>query len=38
MKHTNIAKRVLGEEEPFLDLSVNNNFMGRIKKVFGFGN
>ena len=34
----NIANRVLGEEVPFLDLNVNNNFMGKLKKVFGFGN
>lgn len=34
----NIASRVLGEEVPFLDLNVNNNFMGKLKKVFGFGN
>lgn len=34
----NIASRVTGEEIPFLDLNVNNNFMGKLKKVFGFGN
>lgn len=34
----NIASRVVGEEVPFLDLNVNNNFMGKLKKVFGFGN
>lgn len=34
----NIAKRILGEETPFLDLDTNNNFMGKLKKVFGFGN
>lgn len=34
----NIARRLLGEEIPFLDLNVNNNFMGKLKKVFGFGN
>ncbi len=34
----NIAARVQGEDVPFLDLNVNNNLMGRIKKVFGFGN
>jgi len=34
----NIASRVVGEEIPFLDLNTNNNFMGKLKKVFGFGN
>ncbi|MBU3803377.1 MAG: septum site-determining protein MinD [Candidatus Cellulosilyticum pullistercoris] len=34
----NIANRLLGEEVPFLDLNVNNNFMGKLKRVFGFGN
>jgi len=33
----NIASRVLGEDIPFLDLNTNNNFMGKLKKVFGFG-
>ena len=34
----NIAGRVMGQEIPFLDLNMNNNFMGRLKRVFGFGN
>lgn len=34
----NIAGRMLGQEIPFLDLNTNNNFMGKLKKVFGFGN
>ena len=34
----NIASRMLGEEIPFLDLNINNNFMGKLKRVFGFGN
>ena len=34
----NIACRILGEEVPFLDLNVNKNFIGKLKKVFGFGN
>ncbi len=34
----NIALRILGNDVPFLDLSSNNSFVGRIKKAFGFGN
>lgn len=34
----NIAARILGQDIPFLDLNTSNNFMGRLKKVFGFGN
>lgn len=34
----NIAARVLGDEVPFLDLNVNDTFMGKLKRVFGFGN
>ena len=34
----NIAGRMIGQEIPFLDLNTNNNFMGKLKKVFGFGN
>ncbi len=34
----NIADRVQGIECPFLDLNVSSGFMGKIKKVFGFGN
>ena len=34
----NIAARVLGQDVPFLDLNTNNNFMGKLKKVFGFSN
>jgi septum site-determining protein MinD len=34
----NIADRVEGREVPFLDLATNDNFVGRLKKVFGFGN
>ncbi len=34
----NIADRVEGKEIPFLDLTTGNNFVGKLKKVFGFGN
>lgn len=34
----NIADRVEGKEVDFLDLDINNNFVGRLKKMFGFGN
>ncbi|MDF2877177.1 MAG: septum site-determining protein MinD [Clostridia bacterium] len=33
----NIAERVEGKEIPFLDLQADSNFVGRLKKVFGFG-
>ncbi|MDF2593859.1 MAG: septum site-determining protein MinD [Clostridia bacterium] len=33
----NIAERVEGKEIPFLDLQADNNFVGKLKKVFGFG-
>lgn len=33
----NIADRVDGKEVPFLDLAGNNGLVGKIKKVFGFG-
>lgn len=38
MAFNNIAKRIQGEEVDFLDLDVNNNFVGRLKKMFGFNN
>ena len=32
----NIAKRITGEEVPFMDLNVNNSgFLSSIKKLFG---
>lgn len=34
----NIADRITGTEVDFLDLDVNDNIMGKIKKMFGFGN
>lgn len=34
----NIANRIQGNEIPFLDLNTGNNFVGRLKKVFGFSN
>lgn len=34
----NIADRIHGKEVEFLDLDTNNNFVGKIKKMFGFGN
>ncbi|HHX61858.1 MAG TPA: septum site-determining protein MinD [Epulopiscium sp.] len=34
----NIAARIDGKEIDFLDLDVNNNFVGKLKKMFGFGN
>lgn len=33
----NIAERIGGKDVPFLDLDVNNNFLDRFKKMFGFG-
>ncbi len=34
----NIADRIVGKEVDFLDLDVNNNFVGKLKKMFGFSN
>lgn len=34
----NIAERLEGREQPFLDLEINNGFLGKIKKMFGFNN
>ncbi len=34
----NIAERITGNDVAFLDLDVNDGFVGRIKKIFGFGN
>ena len=34
----NIANRIDGKDVEFLDLDVNNNFVGRLKKMFGFSN
>ncbi|PHV71486.1 septum site-determining protein MinD [Sporanaerobium hydrogeniformans] len=34
----NIADRVQGLERPFLDLNISTGLVGKIKKVFGFGN
>lgn len=33
----NIANRIEGKEEPFLDLNANGGIVDKIKKVFGFG-
>ncbi len=32
----NIAGRVDGKEVPFLDLDVNHNLVGKLRKIFGF--
>lgn len=32
----NIADRIVGKEVDFLDLDVNNSFMEKLKKMFGF--
>lgn len=34
---TNIARRLLNEDVPYLNLSSNNSFLGRLKRAFGFG-
>ena len=34
----NIADRIEGKDVDFLDLDVSNNFVGRLKKMFGFTN
>ncbi len=34
----NIADRITGKDVDFLDLDINDNFVGKIKKMFGFGN
>ncbi len=34
----NIADRIEGKDVDFLDLDVNDNFMSKIKKMFGFDN
>ncbi len=33
---TNIAARMLGQDVPFLDLEVNDTFLGKLKKMLGF--
>ena len=32
--YSNVAKRILGEDVPFLDLKVDNSFSGKVKKFF----
>lgn len=34
----NIAERIEGAEVPFLDLDINNGFLDKLKKIFGFNN
>lgn len=34
----NIADRMEGKEQPFLDLDVGNGFFDKLKKMFGFNN
>lgn len=34
----NIADRIDGKEVPFMDLDMNNGFMDKLKKIFGFNN
>ncbi|NLJ41727.1 MAG: septum site-determining protein MinD [Clostridiales bacterium] len=33
--YRNVAKRVMGEEVPLLDLGAGNTFVGRLKRLFG---
>ena len=34
--YRNITKRILGEEIPFIDLSTQDNFFSKVKKMLGF--
>lgn len=34
--YRNIAKRVMGEDVPLLDLNVSDGFLSKMKKLFGF--
>jgi len=34
----NIAERIEGKDIDFLDLDINNNFIGKLKQMFGFNN
>ena len=34
----NIADRIVGKDVAFLDLDVNDNLLGKLKKMFGFAN
>lgn len=36
--YRNIAKRIIGETVPLMELDVNDSFLIRLKKIFGFGN
>ncbi|HHX73603.1 MAG TPA: septum site-determining protein MinD [Firmicutes bacterium] len=35
--YRNIVRRIMGEEVPFLNLYENRSFLGRLKKLIGFG-
>ncbi|MCG8499973.1 MAG: septum site-determining protein MinD [Firmicutes bacterium] len=35
--YRNITKRLMGEQIPIMDLEVEDGFMGKIKKLLGFG-
>ena len=32
--YSNVARRILGEDVPFMDLSVDNSFSGKVKRFF----
>lgn len=34
--YRNIARRIIGEEVPFVDMEANENFVARLRKIFGF--
>ncbi len=33
---SNIARRILGEDVPFMDLDIPDKFVDKLKKLFGF--
>jgi septum site-determining protein MinD len=35
--YKNITRRLLGEDVPFMDLSVDDGFFGKLKRLFGMG-
>jgi septum site-determining protein MinD len=34
--YRNVAKRIMGEEVPLIDLSGQDGFLAKVKKLFGF--
>ena len=34
--YLNITRRIMGEEVPFIDLSGQDGFLSKVKKLFGF--